>query len=274
MVSRSQLLNDLNDFVNAGQVEASILLEFLKYLSRETEYGPWFLAEKILLHLDRVLPSLKHYEKFQSLLIHLTRKLFASVGIEDVQHEHIFKKASRSRAINLACRFGLPECLEATSSKLNQVLRNNIQLPLNRATLIYNNGARNATEQDLDRLWARLINTSDDSERELIATSFGFIKNQMLLTKYLVKSLEEYPNDSTTMGWRTTFFVKAVANGQVSLNTCIRHLQQHLTYFVRRKRWTTLEYYILVISNNVAAKNAKIEVELHFVSIIRCSLYC
>lgn len=263
-LSRAQLLDDLNEFVDVGRVPANILLDFLSYLRQEIEYAPWKSASKALIMLDRLLPAIKEYRKFQLFAANLTKKFFNSVGIEEAQDEVILRKYTRVIAANIACNFGLPACLNATHDKLGQAIRNKIELPPNTRTLIYNNGIRIATAEDLELLWTRFIESNNTEERLLIASSFGFIGNSTLLNKYLHKTLENASNDSLAAVWRSTLFRSVCGNGQDGVLACIRFLQTHSTDVLKEYALNNLNGYISVISNYVVAEDVQKEVRIEW----------
>lgn len=260
-LSRSQLLDDLNEFVNVDRVPANILLDFLSYLKQETEYAPWKSASDALFTLDRMLPAVKEYRKFRTFAANLTEKFFNSLGIEDSQDETILRKFARNIAINLACTFALPACLNATHQKLSQVIRNNVELSPNTQTIIYNHGVRKATAEDLEILWARLVQSTNIAERLLIASSLGNIRSLTLLNKYLNKSIENNANNTLTYVWGPALLRSACANGQHGVLACIRFLQAHSSDVLGKYALENLNIYVVTISQYVVAD--KVQEEVH-----------
>lgn len=267
-LNRAQLLDDLNEFVNVGRVPANILLDFLSYLRQETEYAPWKSASNALLTLDRLLPAIKEYGKFQLFAANLTEKFFNAVGIEEAGDEVILRKYARVIATNIACNFRLPACLNATHDKLSQAIRNNVELPPNTRTLIYNNGIRIATPEDLELLWARFVQSNNTVERLMIASSFGFIGNPVLLNKYLHKTLETAANDSLAATWRPALFQSVCANGQYGVLACIQFLKTHSTDVLKEYALENLNTYILMMSNYVVAEEAQKDVRIKYDTIV------
>lgn len=48
VLNRAQLLDDLINFASGGYVEYDVVYNLLSYLHRETEYTPWFAADRFI----------------------------------------------------------------------------------------------------------------------------------------------------------------------------------------------------------------------------------
>lgn len=75
-ISRSQLINDIGEFVNNNLLPHTICLHLLKYLKRETSYAPWKAAIRPLTHLVSILvekagKNSEEFNKFQDLITEL-----------------------------------------------------------------------------------------------------------------------------------------------------------------------------------------------------------
>lgn len=258
-LNRYQLLNDLYQFESMDRVPINILLDVMSYLGRETEYLPWVIANRILYKLNDIVPAVRNQEKFQAIVVKWTQKLFLTVGIEDLPNEGFLTGGLRHLAIQLACQYGLPECLNATSVKVMNLIQSNAQTCEMEAH-IYNNGVRNATEEVLELLWSRLVESHEAYEQDLLSSSFGFIGSPSLLMKYLVKSLDDYPNSPFASAWRATFFQTAYKTDQTKLSVCIEHLKTHSIRILAQHKMKNIDYYVEDMSNYVKAERVQKEV--------------
>lgn len=267
-LNRYQLLNDLYQFESLDQIPIGVLLDVMSYLGRESEYPAWSIAYRALTRLNEIVPAAQNYEKFQTVAANWTQKLFLSVGIEDLPNEEFLRRNLRYLAIEVACGYGLPECLNATSVKLRNLIQSNVQFLEYSEIHIYNNGVRNATAEDLELLWSRLVESKDMQEQNLLSSSFGFIGNPTLLMKYLLKSLDDYPHIQFAYAWRSNFFQTAYLNDQTKLSVCIEFLKIQSSRIVTLHELENIDYYVEDMSNNVKAERVQKQVLTLFRKLI------
>lgn len=260
VLSRSQLLNDLVEFFHVGRVNIDILLEFLSYLHRETEYAPWVTARRALSELSELMSSHEHYQRFRSFAANLTHNFFKSIGSEDVLNESMLNKFARQEALLVACKFRLSACLDATRSILAQSLRSNSSLPLNTYDIIYEQGARIASDADLELLWKRLFETTIEIEGFYISTGLGLIENVETLEKYLKRTVQKYSEEPLYEKWREKLFSQALENGPHSLQTCIRFIRNSSADIIKYYKKVRLNDLVTRISSKNIADDTRIEV--------------
>lgn len=262
VLNRAQLVDDLNDFVKTGRVNVEILLEFLSYLKRETEYAAWVPAQAALRRLDGLLAGVEKYHVFRSFVANLTEKFYLSVGVDDLPHDDLPKRLSRNIAINLACEFGQAECLFGTHIRFREAIRFNVQLQPNVRSTLLNNGARTANAEELELLWKRLSEATTSSELNLLAGCFGRVNNPELLREYLHRTAIEYQNDTVlaTNGWRITLFRATSNNGQDGLNACMDLLQNSSTDVVKTYKLDGLGGLVLGLADLVVTEAAQFKV--------------
>lgn len=58
VLNRAQLIDDALNFANGGYLEYDVLIGILTYLSRETEYTPWYSADRFISTLYQTFGSL------------------------------------------------------------------------------------------------------------------------------------------------------------------------------------------------------------------------
>lgn len=226
-LSRSQLIDDAFDFADQGLIKADIIFGLLGYLKRETEYAPWQSANNGLAQLNRLFPASKEYAKYRQFVAGLTEKAYDKYGIEDLPNEAHFDKYTRDLVGNLACEYGVTKCLNETHFKLKQVLSYGQKLPPNTKYLIYNNGIRIASEDEVKQLWTHFTKTTDGYERLAIASSFGYSQNDTILDTYLNRTIIDYTNVQFADVERWAVFSSVYRNGQNGLSLAIRLVKNH-----------------------------------------------
>lgn len=106
-ISRSQLLDDLRNFVASGRLPANLLIEMVKYLKYETEYAPWVAGSRALLYMKENLATAGEYEVFRrmaaSIIKSATRRFFSST----MQDESLSSVGTSDILTNLSCEFGV-----------------------------------------------------------------------------------------------------------------------------------------------------------------------
>lgn len=266
--SRSQIIDDLNQFVATDRVNITILFDVLSYLQREIEYAPWVSAQRAILHLNRYLPGIKYYDQFRIFIRNLTETFFIMHGLDDLPHDSLLQKNSREIAVNLACGFGSKNCLFGTHMKFKAALEKNIELPPNTKSIILQNGIRKATAKELDILWKFFLETNDLNDRNIISISFGNIEDPILLQNFLERTLNKYQNDLND-SWRLKFFRSTAQSSQYGLKLCIQLLNDHSAEIMENYHLDLngFQDVILELSKLVVTKEIKKEVRVEQIYI-------
>ena len=64
-INRAQLIDDAANLARTGHLAYEIALEIISYLSRETDYIPWYAAVRVFNDLDTVLIDGKSYTEYR-----------------------------------------------------------------------------------------------------------------------------------------------------------------------------------------------------------------
>lgn len=198
VLSRSQMLDDLDQFLLLGLVKVDTFFDFYSYLKNETDFAPWVPAVNTLFKLRFFLSGSKYYENYRKFVATLSEKLFQTTGVEAIPNEDKLQKLSRILAIDLACEFGLQICLTETYRKLYAHLHVELDTPtLTEETLsIYNNGMRSACKMDARTVWFRFTRSELVAERYMLLSTFKNIQNPEVIEEFLGQALTDYPGVS------------------------------------------------------------------------------
>ncbi len=265
VLNRAQLLNDLKNFVSSGRVKIETLLEFLPYLRQETEYAPWKVAHGILLKLDNFLRRFDEYHKFRAFAANLTEKFYNNNSIRDAENETAVRKFARRLALTIACDFDLQACLDATHDTLFHHIRNGLEILENR-DIIYQNGAKVATSDEMELLWQQFTEMGvyvNPTLSELTVTSIATVHNQTILENYLLKTIG---NDTKTDSvWRINFMLTTIGRGQQSALTALRFLRIHSTEVLMKHELDNLDEYVRHLAHNIViSEQSQKEVSIPF----------
>lgn len=221
VLNRAQLIDDLYEFVNLNQFNILLYLELSAYLTNETEYAPWVSAARVYSQLNQMFSSQSIYPRFRMHGAKLIENQFNRLGLDDIPGENILNTHLRAIAIDLACAFGLPKCLEATHMKLNETINHSINV--NAAVL--RNAVRSAADNEIEALWKRLVNTNDSNARAVIIESFAFISPRKALESVFNRSLTDH---SLSRDEKRLLFTSTFRTSDAGLSICIQLLANSL----------------------------------------------
>lgn len=263
-INRAQYIDDLNELVNSGRVEVKTLFNALKYLKKETKYTPWAAARRIFNDLSQIFTASDELAKFNTYVAGLVQNFYKNKTLEAVENEPLFDKYSRNIAVELACRYGVKECLSDTHTKFyNFVWSGDKPKPESRG-LVFVHGIRNATYKEIDKFWLYLIATPSADERKEAISSLANIQNATEIELRLNKTLENM-GSQVTKSDRVSIVQSLSGGSQDGLSVTIKFLENRLDAV------NTTIGSIPTILKSIASKivTAKVQTEVKLVDIFR-----
>lgn len=230
-INRAQIIDDAFEFAQQGLLKWEILFDLLSYLERETDFAPWWSASTVINSIKRPLSAGKESQKFIQFVAKITGSPFNKIGLEDVHCEPHFKKYTRQQITSLACSHGAHGCLNATYTKLKEVLYNGQSVSPNQIGYLFEEGIRSATDEEVNLLWQRCSKSKNSAEVGAIAESFGSIKNHSLIEFYLNKTSEPSPNPLLTKHDKFHMFNGIMMSGQHAVSSAIRLVKERPLQF-------------------------------------------
>lgn len=225
-LSRAQLFDDIDAFVQSGRLPYDIYFDFVRYLRRETEFAPWAVAEKSLLKIKRSLAEgSDEFEKFRQFVVSVVGPIYTADTFNYNSEEPLLHGFKRNTVIKLACEFGVESCVEKTKELLEESLTNEnfTFFSPNSRSSIYYCGIRSINSNLTEILWDRLISTKNIEERQEIINSFGNIADKTLLTNYLHRAIDL--GNSLPPLDRKSLFISIAMRSQFGLTTAISLLR-------------------------------------------------
>ncbi|XP_077260900.1 aminopeptidase N-like [Temnothorax americanus] len=121
VLNRAQIIDDTFAFLVEEQLDLSVFVNLISYLSRERDYVAWRPMFKILARSSDhfLLPESK---KFKSRMVGIFDKLLQHVGYEEDFNDDDNTKIVRLEAVKWACTFGHAECKRRAAVKLSKHL--------------------------------------------------------------------------------------------------------------------------------------------------------
>lgn len=227
-ITRSQIANDLYDFVQTGRVEPEIFLNLIKYLKNETSYAPWVSAANAFSYMDNVLAGSPEHESFRQFVEQLAGELYSKISLTVNVDKELSDEELTAIATNLACAFANENCLSQTNAELVELLNNgNFESQYNRAA-IYANGARTANEGDLQKLWNRFTESKNQDERREILVALGKTHNATLLNQAMDRVFADSDNFEFTSDERFILIDEIARNTNAAGSLVIERLSQDL----------------------------------------------
>lgn len=114
--------------------------------------------------------------------------MYDGVKINDVASEPHIRKYARSLVLNLACEMGSAVCRSEALAKL-RLLGPADEFPVNTRPELYCGALRASVSADFDKVWQRLLSSSDTSYRNMLISALACTTSTELLSAYLNTSL-------------------------------------------------------------------------------------
>lgn len=261
---RAQLLDDVDDFVQSGQLPFDIYFEFLRYLKREIDYAPWVAASKSLFRTKRSLVEGSNaYEKYKRIVADVVKPFYESNTFNATADESVLKSSARGIAIKLACEFGVESCLEDAKKLLEESYKcDNVTFSTrNTRGSIYDFGIRFANSNLTEMVWNRLSLTTNSEERQEILNCFGNIANETNLREFLYRAIDS--DNNLTRTDRGLLFIGIATRSQYGLSQAIDLLSNEVN---ATRTHLDLNNILQTLTNSINTNHIK-----NRVSFIPCS---
>ncbi|NWY55925.1 AMPN Aminopeptidase, partial [Chionis minor] len=196
VINRAQIIDDAFNLARAKYLNVTVALRTTQFLSNETEYMPWEAALNNLqyfrLMFDRsevfgvmtkyirnqVTPLFNHYERITNNWTNIPS------GLMDQYNE--------INAINTACSYGIPECLNLSAQYYEDWQKNIAQNPIppNLRSSIYCSIVATGGEEAWDFIWKRFQEATVVSEADKLRTALSCSREPWILNRYLQYTLD------------------------------------------------------------------------------------
>lgn len=193
-LTRSQYLNDLYEFVRSGRLKPQVLIEALRYLKDETSYAPWVSAINAITELKQIFEAKNKSDDFNKFVVKLATPFYRNKTLNAVKGEGPLDISARSIAVNLACEFGVSQCLNETYKKFKNFIEHGTGLSPDNRGLIFANGIRSAKSNEIEIFLIYFLNNNLTCVRKEAIASFSNIRKSSDIEQILDKTIEGSAN--------------------------------------------------------------------------------
>ncbi|XP_053945175.1 glutamyl aminopeptidase-like [Anastrepha ludens] len=187
---RAGLLNDAFSLADATQLSYDTALNMTEYLSKETEYVPWYVAASKLTSLKRLLMFTEIYVNYKKYASELIKPIYQNVTWT-VGNDHLQNRL-RVTVLSAACSLGVEDCLtEATT-----LFTNWLSAPTERPhpdirETVYYYGVFAADEESWQKMWELFVNETDATEKLKLMYGLSAVQVPWILSNYINLAWDE-----------------------------------------------------------------------------------
>ncbi|KAI4460016.1 protease m1 zinc metalloprotease [Holotrichia oblita] len=181
VLNRAQLIDDALNMARSGRLSYDIVLDLLRYISRETDYIPLRSFFRGLTFLNKHLLNSDKYDLFQRFVREILQKAYESLGTADTGEHTV--KLNRINVLTWLCRYEHADCVQATHARLSALVP---EFPDLQST-VYCSGLIEDTniETKFNSLYNRYkANDIEYLERNRIIAALGCVRSETQLNRF------------------------------------------------------------------------------------------
>nr|CAD7599193.1 unnamed protein product [Timema genevievae] len=195
VLNRAQLLDDAFNLARAEILDYTTALEITNYLSRETDYIPWYSALSSLSYLNNRLRGASEYDYyvFKNYLKVLLGRVYTEVGLEVQTADGHVAKLLRNSISTWACDLGDQTCIDFSRRELAAYMADpeNYLVDPDVKSVVFCNGLRYGGEEEWNFLWGQYLKSEVSTEQVLILGILGCTNTESLAHRYLNLTITE-----------------------------------------------------------------------------------
>nr|CAD7255859.1 unnamed protein product [Timema shepardi] len=201
VLNRAQLLDDSFNLARAGVLNYGTALSLTKYLSRETDYIPWYSALTGFNYLDRRIRGMSEYDHhtFKKCVLRLFETVNDTLGFEEQERDSHTTKINRNLIMSWLCNYEVKSCTDYATREFAALMNDpdSYYISPNLKSVVYCNGLRFGGEEEWNFLWNRYLNHNVNTEQVIILGVLGCTKNESLAHRMSLLHIGEFNNVNT-----------------------------------------------------------------------------
>ncbi|XP_047739916.1 endoplasmic reticulum aminopeptidase 1 [Hyalella azteca] len=186
---RASLIDDVFSLASASEVNVSMAFELSEYLVGEEQYGPWHTALTHLFDWARMLFTNSYHKHLLAHICSIISNQYEAIGWDD-SGTHL-KKLLRSEMLQAALDCAMPEAIAEARQRFQLWRMQDVAVPPNLRSVIYQAGVRHGGDEAWWWCWARYRNSTLASERRLLLEALAQTSSAWLLEQFLQYTLDE-----------------------------------------------------------------------------------
>nr|CAD7575715.1 unnamed protein product [Timema californicum] len=234
VLNRAQLLDDAFNLARAGVLNYGTALSLTKYLSRETDYIPWYSALTGFTYLDRRIRGLSEYDHhtFKNYILGLLNHTNEVLGLTEDESDGHVTKLNRNLILTWQCNYEVSSCIDMSINEFNKLMDDpdNYKVAPDLKTVVYCNALRYGGEEELNFLWNRYLTHNVNTEQVLILGVLGCTRNETLAHRHLRKTIT---SDSGIRLQDISTIYSSVHNNPYGVDFAINFLSQNFREIIQ-----------------------------------------
>nr|XP_020441365.1 aminopeptidase N-like [Monopterus albus] len=232
VINRAQLMDDAFNMARAQVVSTTLALRTTSYLLAETEYIPWQSALDNLHYYYLMLDRTEVYQPLQDYMKKLVTPLFQHFKSMTSNWtrvpDRLTDQYNQVNAIRMACRTGITECQNLTTSWFKQWIDNhqhNLIEP-NLRSAVYCSAIAAGDEAEWEFGWSQFTNATVASEASRLMSALACTGKIQLLKRYLSYTL----NSTMIRKQDATTVITSVASNRAGQSLAWDFVRDHWEY--------------------------------------------
>ena len=188
-VDRAQLIDDAFALLEAGQLDESIPLDLVSYLTKERSLVPWQVALSHLSSLSDLFMETESRVKLNKFIVSLLEPVYRELGWQDIG-THV-ERLLREHIIKAAIEAEHPEAVKEARDLFVKLQQGGDQAEVaaNLRSLVYSVGVREGGAEEWEWCYQRFLDTNIPSDRAILLSAMGDSKDIITLQKYVSSNL-------------------------------------------------------------------------------------
>lgn len=126
VLNRAQIVDDLFNLAQSGEISYNLVLDVTDYLVHETNYIPWLSAFNGLSFLSRRIADNDDLADMESYINYLVEDIYNHLGFQPKQDEAHIDTLNRVNVLNWACKHNHPDCVAQAKEEFVKVRQGNV----------------------------------------------------------------------------------------------------------------------------------------------------
>ncbi|KAM3609680.1 uncharacterized protein V6R79_018407 [Siganus canaliculatus] len=232
VINRAQLVDDAFNLARAQLVSTTLALRTTSYLSVEREYMPWQSALDNLDYYYLMLDRTDVYQPMQEYVKKLVTPLFLyfknMTSDWSLVPEGHTDKYNQVNAIQMACKTGVDECLNLTTTWFKEWMSSpqHNSIDRNLRWTVYCSAMAAGDEAEWEFGWSQFKNAPAATEASKLMSALACTNNTQLLQRYLSYTL----NSTMIRKQDATSVITAVASNRVGVSLAWDFVRENWEY--------------------------------------------